>query len=184
MPPIDAANDVTSIIAIANRRTPHRLAAAADFGEHRQAQREQHRCRRRVAHPHRDHARHAGIDDDQAEPARPIQRCQGAEREAAIEAMHEHRLGEDEAADEEKNDRVGERREHRARAARRRAEWPAPARGAPSPPAARLGHPHRDHQDQDRGEAMRRGGRPGAARTQHGEHTADRESDRPSGAGD
>ena len=42
-------------------------------------------------------------------------RRQRAERDAPVEAVHEHRLGQHEAADEQEDDRIGERREDGAR---------------------------------------------------------------------
>ena len=61
------------------------------------------------------HRGHGGIHHEHAERARPNERRgQGGERDAAIHAVHEHRLGQDEAADEEKDDGIGKRRERAA----------------------------------------------------------------------
>ena len=138
MPPTDAANDVISIMLMAKRRTRvrRRRAAQADVADDRQADREHHRGRRRVADPHRDQRRHAAVGDEHPHRAGADQpRRQRRERDAPIEAVHEHRLGQHEAADEQEDDRIGERGQRR----RAGATWKTTASAGPSSAVTAIG---------------------------------------------
>ena len=129
---------------------------ASELGQHGQTERKHHRGRRRIAHPHRQEAGDAGVRHDEPQPARadPCRRERG-ERQPAIEAVGDHPFGEDEAADEEKNDGIGERRvcDLSGGDAEDDAERRPEQRG--NSERQRLRHPEDDHQREHRAYALR-----------------------------
>src|SRR5688572_27916789 len=81
----------------------------AKLGRTRDTKRKHHRGGRRVAHPHRQETGDAGVVHDETQSARSDpRRCERGERKPASEPVSDHSFGEDETADEQKNDRIGE----------------------------------------------------------------------------
>ena len=84
-----------------------------DRAEDRERGRQQHRDRRGVRHEGREQARDEAERDDRAHGAlADAGHGQHAEREAARDPVAQHRLGEDERADEDEDGRRAERRDH------------------------------------------------------------------------
>ncbi len=95
-------------------------------------------------------------DDEEASGAAADQaRRQRRERDASVEAVHVHRLGEDEAPDEQEDDGIGERRER----LRGRSDLQHDGEQRPEQrrdgERKRLGDPEHDDQDDDGRQAMR-----------------------------
>ena len=155
MPPIDAPNEVMSIITSANWRAPE-APVRARCAHDRQADRIHHRRRGGVAHPHREQHRDAAEHQQDARGAGadelPRQRGVG---DAPIHAVDEHRLGQDEAADEDEDHRVGKRRERLAHRRDPQDDREHRAEHGGDRQRQRLGDPEHDHHRQDAGQAVR-----------------------------
>ena len=163
MPPIEAPNDVISITTSANWRAPaapprarcahidspmgYIIAVVAVLLIHIE--------RSMVIPPNTSRMRVALV---------PTKRC-GQRRvgNPLIDAVHEHRLGQDEAADEDEDHGIGERRERRADRddPQDHREHRAEHRGDRE--RQRLGDPEHDHHRQDAGQFVGGAAAPAAA---------------------
>jgi hypothetical protein len=138
------------------RREPGTPDMLLEHAQQREPDREHHRDGGRVADPHRDGARGAGVGGEDASGVlADARQPEDGEREAAIEAVEEDRLRQHERADEEEDERIRERRERLGR--RRHAEHDrdrdAEERGHRH--GDRFAHPEDDDCGQHRGEAVR-----------------------------
>ena len=172
----------------AERELPHRLPRGFVTRRHphqvihdRQPDRKHHRGGRGVADPHRERGGHGGIDHEHADGARSHERRrQRREGDAAVDAVHEHRLGQDEAADEQKDDGIGKRRERAACVSDPEDNGEHRAEHRRDGHRQRLGHPEHDHKGHDRGHPMARNGEGHRQRQQHEQHR--RREPEPNGA--